>query len=97
MMPPPRHVGVSNAGFEPFLGLSPIRSRRLQKLAPASLLRSLRDEGITILRIECSMDVVMNLLDHTVVRDFGSKLTGGAPEAIRAHTRVRDTDLVWLV
>jgi ABC-type branched-subunit amino acid transport system ATPase component len=36
-------------------------------------LRSLRDEGITILRIECSMDVVMNLLDHTVVRDFGSR------------------------
>lgn len=65
--------------------------------AAANLLRSLRDEGITILGIECTMDVVMNRLDHTVVGDFGSKLTGGAPEAIRAHTRVRDANLDWLV
>lgn len=96
MLPPPR-AGVSNAGFEPFLELSPIRLQRLQKEALSGLLRSLRDEGITILLIECSMDVVMDFLDHTVVRDFGSELTGGAPESIRSLTRVRAADLDWLV
>jgi branched-chain amino acid transport system permease protein len=73
---------------EPAAGL-----RRMEKQALADLLRSLRDEGVTILLVEHDMDFVMNLVDRIVVMDFGSKLTEGVPAAIRADKRVQEAYL----
>ena len=69
---------------EPAAGL-----RRKEKQALAGLLRQLRDEGITILIVEHDMDFVMKLVDRLVVMNFGSKLTEGAPAAVRADPGVQ--------
>jgi branched-chain amino acid transport system permease protein len=69
---------------EPAAGL-----RRKEKQALAGLLRQLRDEGVTILIVEHDMDFVMKLVDRLVVMNFGSKLTEGAPAAVRADPGVQ--------
>jgi branched-chain amino acid transport system permease protein len=69
---------------EPAAGL-----RRSEKQELAALLRSLRDEGITILIVEHDMNFVMNLVDRLVVMNFGSKLFGGTPQEARADAGVR--------
>ena len=56
---------------EPAAGL-----RRKEKAALATLLRKLREEGVTILIVEHDMDFVMKLVDRLVVMSFGSKLVG---------------------
>lgn len=69
---------------EPAAGL-----RRQEKLALGDLLRTLRDQGVTILIVEHDMDFVMRLVDRLVVMNFGSKLVEGAPAAVRADPRVQ--------
>jgi branched-chain amino acid transport system permease protein len=73
---------------EPAAGL-----RSLEKQTLARLLRSLRNEGMTIVLVEHDMDFVMNLVDRIVVMDFGSKLAEGAPAYIRAQPRVQEAYL----
>jgi branched-chain amino acid transport system permease protein len=73
---------------EPAAGL-----RRQEKLALANLLRSLRDEGLTILLVEHDMEFVMNLVDRIVVMDFGCKLCEGDPYAVRSDARVQEAYL----
>jgi branched-chain amino acid transport system permease protein len=73
---------------EPAAGL-----RRLEKQAMAALLRSLRDDGMTILLVEHDMDFVMGLVDRIVVLDFGVRLAEGPPAAIRADPRVQEAYL----
>src|SRR6185312_3245959 len=70
---------------EPAAGL-----RRQEKLALANLLRSLRDEGLTILLVEHDMEFVMNLVDRIVVMDFGCKLCEGDPHAVRSDPKVQE-------
>jgi branched-chain amino acid transport system ATP-binding protein/branched-chain amino acid transport system permease protein len=69
---------------EPAAGL-----RRKEKQALAELLRKLRAEGVTILIVEHDMDFVMKLVDRLVVMSFGSKLSEGAPAAVRADEKVQ--------
>ena len=69
---------------EPAAGL---RYREKQDLA--ALLRSLRDEGMTILLVEHDMDFVMGITDRLVVMDFGEKLAEGLPADIQANPVVR--------
>jgi len=73
---------------EPAAGL-----RQLEKKRLADLLRSLRDEGMTIVLVEHDMDFVMNLVDRIVVMDFGVKLSEGLPVHIRADARVQEAYL----
>jgi branched-chain amino acid transport system permease protein len=73
---------------EPAAGL-----RRLEKQALATLLRELRDAGLTIVLVEHDMDLVMNLVDRVVVMDFGVKLAEGLPAAIRGDARVQEAYL----
>jgi branched-chain amino acid transport system permease protein len=73
---------------EPAAGL-----RRQEKDALAELLRSLRDEGVTIMLVEHDMDFVMNIVDRIVVMEFGTKLAEGAPAAVRADVRVQEAYL----
>jgi branched-chain amino acid transport system permease protein len=68
---------------EPAAGL-----RYQEKQALAALLRSLRDEGMSILLVEHDMDFVMGLVDRLVVMDFGERIAEGAPESVQADPRV---------
>ena len=73
---------------EPAAGL-----RRLEKQTLADLLRTLRDDGMTIVLVEHDMEFVMNLVDRIVVMDFGCKLAKGLPAEIRADARVQEAYL----
>jgi ABC-type branched-subunit amino acid transport system ATPase component/ABC-type branched-subunit amino acid transport system permease subunit len=73
---------------EPAAGL-----RRMEKQALATLIRSLKSDGVTILLVEHDMDFVMGLVDRIVVLDFGSKLAEGLPAEIRANESVQEAYL----
>lgn len=73
---------------EPAAGL-----RYGEKRALADLLRTLRDEGMSILLVEHDMEFVMGLVDRLVVMDFGEKLAEGLPRDIQANSAVVDAYL----
>ncbi|BBK31806.1 branched-chain amino acid transport system ATP-binding protein [Stella humosa] len=64
---------------EPAAGLNPRESADLN-----TLLRAIRDEdGVGVLLIEHDMSVVMEISDHVVVLDYGRRIAGGPPDAVR--------------
>ncbi len=68
---------------EPAAGLNPRESAELN-----ALLRSIRNDGVSLLLIEHDMSVVMEISDHVVVLDYGRKIADGAPADIRADPAV---------
>ena len=69
---------------EPAAGLNPRESADLN-----ALLRSIRDEEKTsILLIEHDMSVVMQISDHVVVLDYGTKIADGTPVEVRNDPKV---------
>jgi branched-chain amino acid transport system ATP-binding protein len=69
---------------EPAAGLNPKESAELN-----TLLRMIRDmHGVSILLIEHDMSVVMEISDHVVVLEYGSKISDGAPEEVRNDPKV---------
>jgi branched-chain amino acid transport system ATP-binding protein len=69
---------------EPAAGLNPRESLELN-----ALLRSIRAEhGTSILLIEHDMSVVMEISDHVVVLDYGTKIADGTPAAVKNDPRV---------
>jgi ABC-type branched-subunit amino acid transport system ATPase component/ABC-type branched-subunit amino acid transport system permease subunit len=68
---------------EPAAGL-----RHMEKRQLATLLRQLRDGGMSVLLVEHDMGFVMNLADRVVVLDFGTKIAEGTPDAIKANPEV---------
>ncbi len=68
---------------EPAAGL-----RHMEKQQLASLLRQLRDGGMSVLLVEHDMGFVMNLADRVVVLDFGTKIAEGTPQAIKTNPEV---------
>jgi branched-chain amino acid transport system ATP-binding protein len=68
---------------EPAAGLSPNEARLM-----GTLIRTVHDEGITVLLIEHNMSLVMSISDRIIVLKQGRKLAEGSPEAIRRHPEV---------
>ncbi len=69
---------------EPAAGL-----RHKEKQALIAVLRQLRSEGMSILLVEHDMDLVMDVTDHIVVMEFGTKLMDGTPQEVQQSPKVR--------
>jgi branched-chain amino acid transport system ATP-binding protein len=69
---------------EPAAGLNPRESSELN-----TLLRTIRNEHATsILLIEHDMSVVMEISDHVVVLEYGTKISDGTPDFVRNDPKV---------
>jgi branched-chain amino acid transport system ATP-binding protein len=68
---------------EPAAGFNPAEKEDLMKL-----IRTIRDDGYTVLLIEHDMKLVMGVTDRIVVLEFGKKLADGLPADIRNDERV---------
>ncbi|MGH2786047.1 MAG: ABC transporter ATP-binding protein [Actinomycetota bacterium] len=68
---------------EPAAGMNPAEKGSLM-----SLIRRIRDSGVTILLIEHDMKVVMGICEEVAVLDFGEKLAEGAPEIVQRNPKV---------
>jgi branched-chain amino acid transport system ATP-binding protein len=69
---------------EPAAGLNPRESLELNKL----LLSIKADKKTSLLLIEHDMSVVMEISDHVVVLDYGTKISDGTPEEVRNDPKV---------
>ena len=56
-------------------------------------IRSLREQGITILLVEHVMQLVMGVTDRIAVLNFGSKIAEGSPNGIQENTAVQEAYL----
>jgi branched-chain amino acid transport system ATP-binding protein len=68
---------------EPAAGFNPAEKADLMRL-----IRTIRDQGYTVLLIEHDMSVVMGVTDRIVVLDFGRKIAEGSPADVRANPAV---------
>lgn len=68
---------------EPAAGL-----RHQEKQALSQILRKLCDTGMSILLVEHDMEFVMQLTDHIVVMEFGTKIAQGSPTEVQNNPAV---------
>ena len=68
---------------EPAAGLSALETREL-----LTLIRRIRERGVTVLLVEHDMSLVMNVADEIQVLNFGERIASGSPAEIRAHPAV---------
>jgi branched-chain amino acid transport system ATP-binding protein len=54
----------------------------------ASLLRAIRDCGVTVMVVEHNMSLVMGVADQVIVLDAGTLVAAGTPQDIRQNARV---------
>jgi branched-chain amino acid transport system ATP-binding protein len=69
---------------EPAAGLNPKESAELNAL----LLAIRAEHGTSILLIEHDMSVVMEISDHVVVLDYGTKISDGTPDFVKNDPKV---------
>jgi branched-chain amino acid transport system ATP-binding protein len=68
---------------EPAAGFNPAEKAKLMEL-----IRTIRDQGYTVLLIEHDMKLVMGVTDRIVVLEFGRKIAEGPPAEIRDNPAV---------
>ena len=68
---------------EPAAGFNPAEKAELMRL-----IRTIRDQGYTVLLIEHDMNLVMGVTDRIVVLDFGKKIAEGTPSEVRENPAV---------
>lgn len=69
---------------EPAAGLNPRESAMLNKL----LIDISKETGTSILLIEHDMSVVMEISDHVIVLEYGTKISDGTPDEVKNDPRV---------
>ena len=68
---------------EPVAGMNPVEKEEI-----CSLIRAIRDRGISVLLIEHDMKVVMPLSERVVVLEDGQKIAEGRPDEVKGDARV---------
>lgn len=68
---------------EPAAGLNDSETAEL-----ASLLRAVRNSGVTVMVVEHNMTLVMGVADRVMVLDAGILVASGSPQEIRQNARV---------
>jgi branched-chain amino acid transport system ATP-binding protein len=68
---------------EPVTGMTPTETEAMMER-----IRRIRDRGTSIVLVEHSMQVVMNVCDRITVLSYGSKIAEGSPQEIRQNTQV---------
>jgi len=68
---------------EPGAGLNRTEKEELDRL-----IRSIRDDGVTVLLVEHDMQFVMGIADRVIVLDYGQKIAEGTPAEVQADERV---------
>ncbi len=68
---------------EPVAGMNPYERQQM-----GELIRSLRDDGLTVFVIEHDVRLMMRLCDRIAVLDYGRLIAEGRPEEIRQHPAV---------
>jgi branched-chain amino acid transport system ATP-binding protein len=68
---------------EPAAGMNSTETEHLM-----TLIRKIRDLGVTVVLIEHDMKLVMNICDSIVVLNYGVKIAEGAPEEIQNNPSV---------
>jgi branched-chain amino acid transport system ATP-binding protein len=59
----------------------------------AALLENLRDEGLTLLLVDHVMDILMPLVDRTIVLHFGQKIAEGTTDEVLSNDTVQEVYL----
>lgn len=68
---------------EPMTGMNQIEIENM-----LTLVRNIRDSGVTIIMIEHNINAVMNLCERILVLNYGRKIAEGLPEDIRNNEAV---------
>ena len=68
---------------EPVTGMNPTET-----LEMIERIRNIRERGVTIVLVEHSMKVVMNICDRITVISYGQKIAEGLPQEIRQNKEV---------
>ncbi|MHC1727133.1 MAG: ABC transporter ATP-binding protein [Syntrophobacteraceae bacterium] len=68
---------------EPAGGMNDLETAQL-----VTLIRRIREGGVTVLLIEHDMTLVMEVCERIVVLEYGSKIAEGPPDAMRQDARV---------
>ena len=68
---------------EPVTGMNPTETAEM-----VERIRKIRDRGITIVLVEHTMRVVMNVSDRITVLNYGQKITEGPPSEIKQNKEV---------
>ena len=68
---------------EPVTGMNPTEREEM-----VLRIRKIREQGITIILVEHSMKVVMNVCDKITVISYGQKIAEGLPQDIQKNPQV---------
>ena len=68
---------------EPFAGMNMDETKNM-----VSLVKSVRDRGVTVLLVEHDMAAVMSISDRIIVLNFGEKIAEGTPSQIQDDEKV---------
>jgi len=68
---------------EPVTGMNPV-----EKAHMLSIIKKIREQGITVLVVEHDMRTVMGVCDYITVLNFGRKLAEGTPKEIQSNEEV---------